>query len=726
MRNFVRSEGLQKLGELFQLRHASLAAAANLGRKTLNDTVDAVRTFLAELTSPPTYGTFLQAWQAQLGALEPIPRMIVTRRAGMHGTRETLEELGAMLGVTRERVRQIEARVVERLAERSTWRRLVDTHLTTAFASGRALPLDLLAQDPWWSGIDQQEQLLDYVLRHIFEDQLFLLEAPSGRRYLTKFGPSEFFTHLENAKSRVAKLEYPVEASVVDGILRSETEQLDLILFAELEQVVGESLHRDPEGGELVLGYGRYRADELVAFLNGQPAPVSVAVAEEHCGRGPMPEEVLYFKRGLVGLKRHFPDFEGWMARLVPAALEVMLERPAGRQWLVPELHDILREKALVPEWLGHWHLASLLRLSGRVDYLGRLRVATKDAGQERLQYEALLHGVLEAAGAPLPLTELTSRARLQTDVLDAAASSTTLTAPFIRLDESRVGLLERDVPGGPPAVAAAIEAILERLATTQVGLTSHQATLLVNGVSEAHARWTTSLVLSLLRNEPTLRLDRSKNIGLDEWDDVRCPTRPEFLRRAVQQAGGTLPLPALYARMEELYGRAPDRGSLGVMAQQVGLVIVGESISRPASMPASIPPSAPVERVGINLSGIPSELREVFEEMVREALSDPSSLRLEVKQHVDVMAEAYQVNEFVDLPGANALARQCNQLLDSWDGLLTPDRHLASAAVRYFTRWDDLENDLDIGGLDDDKQIVNAVLTYLGMEEVVHVAPAS
>jgi len=31
-----------------------------------------------------------------------------------------------MLGVTRERVRQIEARVVERLSERSRWRRMIE------------------------------------------------------------------------------------------------------------------------------------------------------------------------------------------------------------------------------------------------------------------------------------------------------------------------------------------------------------------------------------------------------------------------------------------------------------------------------------------------------------------------------------------------------------------------------------------------------------------------
>jgi hypothetical protein len=79
-----------------------------------------------------------------------------------------------------------------------------------------------------------------------------------------------------------------------------------------------------------------------------------------------------------------------------------------------------------------------------------------------------------------------------------------------------------------------------------------------------------------------------------------------------------------------------------------------------------------------------------------------------------------------VDLPGAHALAAQCTLLLDRWESLPLSDRHLANAAVRYFVSWDDIENDLDVGGLDDDKQIMKAVLTYLGLHEPAQSALAS
>jgi hypothetical protein len=84
-----------------------------------------------------------------------------------------------------------------------------------------------------------------------------------------------------------------------------------------------------------------------------------------------------------------------------------------------------------VPEWFNHWHLASLLRRSQQVEYLGRLRVALPhgSASAERIHVEDALAEVLETAGAPLELEELASfanqmNARLAGDFIVARAPS--------------------------------------------------------------------------------------------------------------------------------------------------------------------------------------------------------------------------------------------------------------------------------------------------------------
>ena len=46
-------------------------------------------------------------------------QQIISRRFGLHDRRETLEQIGELLGITRERVRQLEKAVVARLKAQS-------------------------------------------------------------------------------------------------------------------------------------------------------------------------------------------------------------------------------------------------------------------------------------------------------------------------------------------------------------------------------------------------------------------------------------------------------------------------------------------------------------------------------------------------------------------------------------------------------------------------------
>lgn len=722
MRNFAAQERIATVGELLSRTYDELIDQPNLGRKSLNDTLDAIQEYKAERLAPIEHASFLEAWRAQLANLKPLHRMIVSRRSGLHGAQETLEELGAMLGVSRERVRQIETRVVERMREKTRWRRMVLRHLEAAFGAGRAVPLDELAKEPWWTGMDREEPLLSFLIRRVLDGEYHLLTAATGRRYLVKFEPERFAQAQQNALERASRLDFPTDYAAVLAIVEDECSRCDPVLLEELEGPVREQLHFS-EDESRVIGFGANRRGEVLAFLNAQPEPVPIGELEAQVGRGQLPDEVLYFKRGVVGLKKHFPDFDSWQAKLVPAAIEVMSARPVGRQWLVPEIHEELELARLLPDWLGHWHLASLLRLSGQVDYLGRLRVALKGSEQqERLHFEELLLELLEDAGEPLGFEELLRRARQRTDIHDQTAKLMVSQAPFVRLDRERVGLVERDIPGTPESLVAAVEAVTEQLSSTQQGLTAHQATELVRSLSELHAGWSRELVLSVLRSEATLRIDRSRNIGLDEWDDARCPNRTEFVRREVQRAGGKLSVTTLNERLAALYGRAPDPASLGQLADQAGLV---RSEDHLLQQEAELD-QAPASIGTTHLDGIPTELREMFGDLVKEPLSQPSELRQQVEAHVQAFLKEHQVNEFVDLAGAQRLAAQSRLLLEQWEHLPLGQRHLAHAAIRYFVIAENVEADFDIGGLDDDKRIMTAVLEHLGLNDGAPLAQAS
>src|SRR5690606_27037712 len=174
-------------GQLPASGYGGLRARPNIGRKSRSDTLDAIQDYLSQREAPAQYATFLASWRAQLTNLKPVHRLVVSRRAGVHGPRETLEEIAGMLGLTRERVRQIETRVVERLQQKTRWRSTLLRRLGAAFGGAQALPLSLLAEEPWWQGIDQQRTLFDYVLERVLGGEYRLFEAPSGTVYVARF-----------------------------------------------------------------------------------------------------------------------------------------------------------------------------------------------------------------------------------------------------------------------------------------------------------------------------------------------------------------------------------------------------------------------------------------------------------------------------------------------------------------------------------------------------------
>lgn len=630
------------------------------------------------------------------------------------GARETLEQLGAILGITRERVRQLEVSTLSRLAQKSRLQRELLSQLDAAFGSANAIPVVVLDQEEWWRGVADKVMLLEFVFERVLSNQVFLFTAPSGTLFVTKFPPVEFEERLEAARTRISELEFPCEYEAVHHVLRDEATNLDVTLLDELEAAIRNYLVLSEEQ-DRVLGVGVHRDDEVLAFLNAQEDPVPVSLIDEKFGRGRIPEGALYFKRGWVGTKRHFPDFDAWQSKLVPECLTIMQTRPEGRQWLVPDLHEELIAKGLIPEWLGHWHLASLLRKSDQVEYLGRLRVALRGSAAERLQFEDVFLELLTEAGRPLPKDELLTKARERTDVREATALIMLKEAPFVRLDDSLIGLVERDVPGSAEAVAQAIAVVTDHLTNTQVGLTPFQAQQLIARLSDVHQTWPLPLVKSLLRSEPSLRIDRSKNVGLAEWDDARFPARAEFMRRQVLQNNGQLSLEHLSERMEAVFGTRPERVQLAALASQVGLTLDGPHVRLPH--PDSAPHHAPPEpQTATHIPGIPVELQQTLTELMREDPLDSITLSGQIEAHLSAFEGEYRINEFVDLTQARRLAEQSKQLLDRWDFLTPGQKRIAQAAMRYFVLVEDVESDFDVGGLDDDAKVMRAVLEHLGI----------
>jgi hypothetical protein len=723
MRAYCEQHGLSTVGELVAVPRDHLLSQPNLGRASLVQTLEVLDAAIEEFEQPVQDDGLMSGWRRLVQRLPALQRMILVRRSGISGQRETLESLGETLGLTRERVRQIEARCLEEIQNRSALIRALQQRLSQAFAGGRCVPLTLLVEgDPWWAGIEQQLQWADYVFERLLGGGVYRLELEQQGRAMTffaRFAETELRDTQQWLLAEASRVPTPCGLADYEAILEEATRRLDPAIRDVLQALLEEQLCFDEADPERVLGFGNTKPDQVLAMLASQPHPIPVGQVFEALGRCRLPDEVLYFRRGVIGLERHFPEFQRWSEQLVPACLALMAELPAGRQWMVIDLHEALQESGAVPDWLGHWHLASLLRRSGRLDYLGRLRVALPSSGQrqQRIHLEDAVLTVLREAKSPLPFEAIARHVREQTDIRDATLSLMLISSPFVQLGEDAYGLIERDVPGGPDAIARGVEAVLERLERDQRGLTTYQAFRLAQA-QVAPLVWSQHIVTSLLRSEPQLRLSRSGQVGLASWDDVRAPTRGEFIRQQVEKAGGRLERAALDGALLETYGRVPADAELDAECQRHQLRLVPNAVIYPETFIGSQPATLAIDvDLSGRVKGIPAAARQHFDELLL-APADPESVLLErARAHLQDIEDAGRHNEFIDVALARRLVELFERLLAHVAPLSPTTQRIARAAVLYFISTADAEDDFELSGLDDDQAVLDAILKHLELD---------
>jgi hypothetical protein len=315
----------------------------------------------------------LDAFKALVQELPPVDRMVITRRAGLGGEPLTLQEVGDTLGFSRERARQLEARACSSMARRA-WADAVRKRCDDSLAGG-LVPLEALEADPWWSAAVASPSTLRFILESVLEAG-FVLEL-GERLWLSSRRADEIEETRRQLWGALRALGLPVAVSRVRELLASHAARLGARFADELWGEIEESVQIEPRGGEPhVVALGTTRQEEALALLRSIDQPMAVEELRTQLGRFKMPDEVIYFRWGVVGLKQHFPDFDAWAARLVPKAEGVVRALGPDRQWSCAEILDELREEDDLPQWMTDGCLAALIKAGSKLQYLGRLRVA--------------------------------------------------------------------------------------------------------------------------------------------------------------------------------------------------------------------------------------------------------------------------------------------------------------------------------------------------------------
>lgn len=716
MRNFAAREGLRLVRDLVEIDFASLSATKNLGRRSISQTRQLLVRLQAKESEGPIslpsldrFGTFFEVWRHHQAMLAPLDRLVLGHRAGFFGPAPTLRELGEMFNLTRERIRQIEARAIGRLRRRGWWIEACEARLGQVL-DGAVLSLEELeSSDPFFEGIEERFESFRFFLKELSSRKLFVVDWES--RLLIGTAPprawNAAFRALSNA---LASRSYPIARADLETCFVEAAAELPTGARRYLEERVWPLLFVD-ETTQAIVGFGRSRSSEITAFLLASPQPVRVADIVGRFGRGVLPDDVVFVDRGLVGMPHHLPEYARWSERLPPICASMMRGIAPERQFTTAELVENLNEEAHLPPWLNAWTLGSILRNTKEVRYLGRNVVALPEAGGDRVHVRDLFVSILEDAGHPLDIDELHRLATERRGIAGPSNPQLLTRPPFIEVDDGRIGLDERDIPGGRSTLQQAADALYAELEDRQRGMLALEATRFVQDLSPTHASFTPSMVRSVARSDARFRLVGNGSIGLSEWGEVRAPNRSELLASLLDEHGGLAPVEVALTRIEEAFGVRPSLHKLGCIAYGAGARLRNDVIVRHEGSASS----ASTHRAALVPEGIPAEARPLFESLVAEPIGDLEALANEVVAHLRRYEDEASRNAFLDLPEARNLASLCHDLLARIPTEPQPERQqLLWAAVRYFAIDDDGNSDFTIGGLDDDRAVLEAVVAQL------------
>ncbi|MDZ7872461.1 MAG: sigma factor-like helix-turn-helix DNA-binding protein [Rhizobium sp.] len=288
LNNVFTAKGISKVADLSRFTISELLSTQNFGRKSANDLLKCLQEGLDQ--GPPqllpeggsdTGGhtasrTLIEAIHESLSRLPERAAQIINRRMGLSEPPQTLQQVGDYLGVTRERVRQIEAKALERLLRDEIWDNVLAQKISSLLQD-RNTPLPLRgvdAADPWFFGIGEKGEALNYLLDNV-STKAKILEVMSVE-YLGFLSQNEWEQALTRARNF---LDASVERKVtVDQCRAAVSAELPVAAreFSELlwECATKNSHFADQGGDTYLVGQGRGADHVVIAILASSDRPL--------------------------------------------------------------------------------------------------------------------------------------------------------------------------------------------------------------------------------------------------------------------------------------------------------------------------------------------------------------------------------------------------------------------------------------------------------------------
>jgi hypothetical protein len=551
----------------------------------------------------------------RLLALNKTHQVVALRaRLGIDGPRTTLDAAGRLVGMTRERVRQVEERFFAYFLGSPAAEGLVERIERLRVATDGPLFLRQLAsKDRWFTGLADESEVLIPLLEVASGSDLHFVTTPVGEvvapRSMTSWdelmkGSLNAVTKLGDGASRravrrsvVAVLKERKAPELLDILLPAVEAKIrystsgTLIIFAQTAPVVAKDIL---EESECPLHYSEVA--RRLSARTGQPfvAQTALGVLQEA-------RNVYLLGRGTYGLAKHIALRPAAIKRLIADCEAIVTAVAPRKQWHASELLDALRAIGKAPDNADKYLIDACLSRSSVLQSLGRMvwvvRRAWPRTTADRIDLRDAAVQALDRAGRPLRNDELRREIAVVRGVDEYL-----LIAPDERMARTAPnmwGLLDRDFMLPDLQRKAVSDAIYETALKQDFAVhTSELPEVLVTIAVPEGA--TLYMIRQIAGRDPRLKLFKGNLIGLREWKDARRPTWREAMVQIASSLQAPVSLDWLHAELERRVHRSLSRIALYRIVSGSGLAVNWNRTRGPhgryaSNRAANIAPAKPV-----------------------------------------------------------------------------------------------------------------------------------
>lgn len=581
--NVFARHKIETVSDLSTYTLSEMFEFANFGRKSVNDLMVALERGLAAGVQTDTIRALeisdkplLELVETTLQRLGERERDILRRRMGWGMPQQTLSDIGDIFGVTRERIRQIEAKTIKKIVREEYWDDLLAGKITSMLAD-RYFPLPLAgveALDPWFTGFATNASAVGYILSWMCGGRVSVITI-DGLDYLS-FMNADGWEHvlrsarqlLESAVERDWSREHCKQ--MVSGLLPHHSKEFASVLWEKASSLCHFAGSSDDA---ILISFGRGAEHVVLAILEESERPLhysEIAVlASERAGRevddrrahGAAAEIGYLLGRGTFGTARHLGYATSQLMILAEEATALVSEGPPERQWHTSELAASLSDDA---DWADQppnkYVIDVALRLYSPLKRLGRMVWTDANVDTSRVDIRQAVLATLQQAGGPLSSAELHQRLVAIRGV--NCGWNFVGTDPVIRLGSGLWGINDRDVPLKRSDQPALQENLVRALETK--GMALH-----VSEILTYRSALTPRMLLSLAALDSRLQVSPGQYLYLRAWGGPRRQTIGEACIDAMRTSG-PINFEKLYQIVQQQIGRPCTKNEVSTALQGI------------------------------------------------------------------------------------------------------------------------------------------------------------